>query len=140
MDRWIPIVIFVLVVLALTLWLETNVRKQMRKYWSRWCTGAEWRKRFPDAPKQAIREFIQQFTDGFALSKKTRLKFSPDDKVMDIYRARNPIKNWPDCLELEYFARNLERKYGVDLLKVWRQDIYLGEIFAMTRKNAHQRS
>ena len=32
--------------------------KLLRRYWVRWCTGTEWRERFPGVPKEEIREFL----------------------------------------------------------------------------------
>ena len=113
-------------------------RKQLQKYWSRSCMDKEWKKRFPEIPKEDIRDFLEVFVDGFAFSRKKGLKFSPDDKVMDIYRGLYPTKNWPDALELETFTINLQRKYAFDLGKAFNQDITLGRIFEMTRKESQR--
>lgn len=113
-------------------------RKLLQKYWLRSCTGRDWRRRFPDIPKEDIRDFLEVFVDGFAFSSKKRLKFNPDDKVMDVYRALYPTPGWGDALELETFAINLEKKYGFDLAKAFDQDITLGRIFEMTRKESQQ--
>lgn len=111
-------------------------RKLLQKYWLRSCTGKDWKRRFPEVPKGDIRVFLEVFVDAFAFSSKKRLKFNPDDKVMDVYRAIYPTPGWPDSLELETFARGLERKYGFDLRKVFDQDTTLGRIFEMTRKKS----
>jgi propanediol dehydratase small subunit len=102
------------------------------------CTGRDWKRRFPEVPKEDIRDFLEVFVDGFAFSRKKRLKFNPDDKVMDVYQAKYPTPGWPDSLELETFARNLERRYGFDLAKVFDEAMTLGRIFEMTRKNSQQ--
>ncbi len=121
-----------------TLSYSLKSRRLLQKYWLRPCTGKVWKRRFPEVPKQEIRDFLEAFVDGFGLSSKKRLKFNPDDKVTDIYRALYPTPGWPDALELEGFARNLERKYGFDLAKVTDQDITLGKIFEMARKKSQQ--
>jgi len=54
--------------------LERERRKRLGRYWSRSCTGSEWRKHFPDVPKEAIREFLSGFVDSFIFKKKQRLK------------------------------------------------------------------
>ena len=129
--------ITVIVVIAI-IPFECERRKRLSSYWKRSCTGAEWRNCFPGEPKDAIREFLQAFVDGFAFSNKKRLKFSPNDKVMDVYRALYPSTGWADALELETFAINLEEKYGLDLTWVEDHEITLGRLFEMTR-NSNQK-
>lgn len=129
----------IIAVIALAVWLvslpfERKRRQRLQQFWSRTCTGPEWRKRFPTVSKEAIREYLDTFIDGFAFSTKKRLKFSPDDKVMDVYRALYPSPGWPDTCELETFAMNLEERYGVDLARVWKpEETTLGEVFEMIR-------
>ena len=84
--------------------------------------------------EEEIREFLNQFVDGFAYSRKKRLKFSPDDRVLDVYHAENPEEIFADALELETFARNLQGRYGVDLAKLQRPDITLGDVFELSRR------
>ncbi|HBA85082.1 MAG TPA: hypothetical protein DCZ95_13410 [Verrucomicrobia bacterium] len=112
---------------------ERERKRRLALYWSRTCTGTEWHKRFPNVPKQDIREFLQTFVDGFAFKSINRLKFKPDDKVMDIYSALYPSTDWPDALELETFGRLLEEKYKLDLNKKEEPEITLGQLFEMTR-------
>ena len=81
--------------------------------------------------KEAIREFLEFFVKGFAFSSKNRLKFNPDDKIMDIYRALYPTEGWPDGLELETFSISLEKKYRLDLASVINDDLTLGQLFQM---------
>ena len=107
-------------------------KRRVSQYWTRNCTGSEWRKQFPQASKDAIREFLQCFVEGFAFSSKNRLKFNPDDKIMDVYRALYPNEGWPDALELETFSIYLEKKYRLDLASVFNDDLTLGQIFKMT--------
>ncbi len=65
--------------------LEIVCRKRLQKYWVRSCTRPEWKKRFPDSSKEQIRAFLAVFVDEFGFSRRKRLKFSPNDKVMDVY-------------------------------------------------------
>jgi propanediol dehydratase small subunit len=67
-------------------------RRRLRAYWDRVCTGARWRRRFPQATKDEIRKFLNVFVDAFGFRKSRRLSFSPDDKIMDVYRALYPPK------------------------------------------------
>lgn len=113
-------------------------KRLLQSYWSRNCTGSEWRSEFPTDNKDAIRDFLEAFTDGFAFSSKKRLKFGPNDKVMDLYRALYPEPGWADSLELETFSANLEDKYGLDLENVDDHDITLGRLFEMTRNPNNQ--
>ncbi len=109
-------------------------RKRLQKYWSRPCAGRQWRQRFPNATKQDVRSFLQAFLDAFGFSKKNRLKFNPDDKVMDVYRTIYPPGSAVDSMELETFALKLEREYGVDLVTAWKpEETTLGDVFEMTR-------
>jgi hypothetical protein len=130
----IGVIIGIAIIVAIAIIpFERERRKRLGAYWQRSCTGAEWRNRFPDEPKEAIREFLQVFVDGFAFSSKKRLNFSPNDKVMDVYMALYPSTGWADALELETLAINLEEKYGLDLTKVEYHEITLGQLFEMTR-------
>ena len=107
--------------------------KRLRKYWSRSCMGREWRRRFPDSPKEDIRAFLEAFVDGFCFSSRRRLKFGPADKVMDIYGALYPPGSLADSMELGCFAMNLERAYGEDFSDRFTPDTTLGDIFEMVR-------
>jgi hypothetical protein len=120
------------------LWIAE--RKRLQSYWSRSCAGTEWRQRFPDAPKEDVRAFLEAFVDAFGFKSKNRLKFSPADRVMDVYRTIYPPGSAVDAMELETFALTLERQYGVDLVRVWKpEETTLGDIFEMTR-NPNQAS
>jgi len=115
-------------------------RRRMRSYWTRVCTGPEWKRRFPQAPKDDIREFLKGFVDAFAFRRSRGLRFTPDDRVMDVYRTLHPPK-WTlaDSMELESLALRFHKHYGIDLVPVWRNDITLGELFALTRQGAEQK-
>lgn len=112
-------------------------RVRLRKFWSRACTGRLWKRRFPQASKTEIREFLDLFIDAFAFSQSRRLCFSPDDRVIDVYRTLYPYpKLMADSMELETFALKAGERYGVDLVPTWQEDITLGEIYEQTHKVA----
>ncbi|OHE75421.1 MAG: hypothetical protein A2107_08575 [Verrucomicrobia bacterium GWF2_62_7] len=111
-------------------------QRRLSKYWQRACTGRLWRRRFPRAPKAEIREFLDVFLAAFAFEDRRRLCFGPDDRVMDVYRALYPIRGTPDSMELEDLITRLQKRYGVEILASWREDITLGDLFTQTRPHA----
>jgi len=133
------LVILVAIVMIAAIPVERESRRRLKQYWIRKCMGREWRRQFPEIPKADIRRFLDAFVDGFAFKSKNRLRFRPDDKVMDVYRALYPSKGWPDALELETFAQNLEREYSFDLAKVIDPNVTLGQLLGMIR-NPNQAS
>jgi hypothetical protein len=106
--------------------------RTIREYWQRSCMGRAWKRTFPQASKHEIRQFLYMFVDAFAFPKRRALQFAPTDRVLTIYRALYPLKGFPDALELETFALRLEERYALDLRKIWREELTLGEIFSRT--------
>ncbi|TLY90399.1 MAG: hypothetical protein E6K40_17245 [Gammaproteobacteria bacterium] len=104
----------------------------MKRYWERSCAGRAWLKEFPTAQSDDVRSFLVLFVGSFGFPRKRALQFAPNDRLLDIYRALYPLKNMPDALELETFAKRVEATYGLDLVRIWREDITLGEVFAKT--------
>lgn len=94
------------------------------------CQGRSWRRAFPSASKASIREFLQVFVDAFAFPGTKRLTFSPDDSVLAIYRQLYPSRWIPDAMEIETFAKDLEKLWGVKLEAMWSERLTLGEVFA----------
>ena len=103
--------------------------------------GTQWRRRYPRASKTEIREFLAVFIGAFGFRQSRRLYFAPDDRVLDVYRTLYPPK-WSvsDSMELETLATDLERTYGVDVFALWREDITLGDLFALTRPKSAEPS
>jgi propanediol dehydratase small subunit len=99
-------------------------------YWTRSCMGRAWKRTFPQASKDEIRQFIHVFVDAFAFPRARALQFAPADRVLAVYRSLYPVQGWPDALELETLALRLERRYAVNLCKLWRDDLTLGELFS----------
>ena len=70
------------------------------------------------------------FSAAFAFHERHRLKFSPGDNILGIYRAMYPHGWQPDGLELETLGASIEKKYGVKLSELWSENLTLGELFA----------
>jgi hypothetical protein len=101
-----------------------------KKYRIRNCTGKNWKVKFPDTPKEDIRKFLFLFTDAFAFSRKQKLKFEPDDKILDIYKALYPAKWMADSLEVETLSEDIEREYNVNFASIWHENLTLGDLFS----------
>jgi len=98
--------------------------------------GIRWRRRFPDSPKAEIREFLRIFIAAFAFNRTRLGRFSPDDRVMDVYRALYPREDGrTDSMEFETLVMELQRQYQIDFFALWREDITLGELYSYTRKH-----
>lgn len=121
----------ILVGLGLTIGFATwwQSRKALGRFWIRRCMGIRWRRRFPNASKAELREFLDLFAHAFGFNHRQSLCFSPDDRVMEVYRAVYPAGSLADGLELEMLALEVEKRYGVAWDSVWHGDITLGELF-----------
>lgn len=119
------------------------VRKRWRPLPPAWlmraCQGRAWRRAFPAANKTELRAFLQQLTDAFGFAPHTRLQFSPDDRLMDIYQYFYPPRwrGWqPDNLELEQLERSLAARYpgaSERIARVWQPGFTLGELWGAVR-------
>ena len=133
MSPSVILVCLLVAALALVLPIQIRVRRRMQRYWRRVCTGVLWRRRFPDVTKAEIRDFLDMFVGAFAYRESRRFCFSPDDRVMEIYRAQYPEKCMADAMELECLARDMRKRYGVDPAAFWKEDITLGDLFNHSR-------
>jgi hypothetical protein len=125
------------VILALSAVVTVLVeRRRFRRFWDRRCTGASWKTAFPAAPKAEIRDFLEMFVLAFDFRRSQKLRFEPADRLMDIYRTRYPSRLSADSMELETLVSMAEKRYGVDLLPSWHDNITLGELFERTRRAA----
>lgn len=104
-----------------------------RPYRFRSCEGRDWRLTFPAASKDEIRSFLSLFVSAFAFADKDKLKFRPDDKILDVYRSLYPSRWLPDALEFETLAKDLQKRYELELESVWSNDLTLGELFTCIR-------
>ncbi len=100
-------------------------------YRNRACQGRGWKQAYPEVPPSEVRKFLQTITDAFAISKKLRLKLSPQDKVMALYRA--VTRGTVDALELETWVEDLKKRYGVDITPHWHEQITFGEVFTKVK-------
>ena len=128
----VPLVLLCAVWLGGSIYLFIATRRRMKRYWERSCAGRAWLKEFPTAQSDDVRSFLVLFVGSFGFPRKRALQFAPNDRLLDIYRALYPLKNMPDALELETFAKRVEATYDLDLVRIWREDITLGEVFAKT--------
>lgn len=96
---------------------------------SRTWQGRGWNRHFPQTPIKEIRVFLLFFVKAFAFSDDAKLKLNPDDKILEIYKTLYPSQWIPDALEFETLERDLRQKYSVELEKIWREDLTLGDLF-----------
>jgi propanediol dehydratase small subunit len=121
--------LFVAVVLTVTWSLKFGGRLP-RAFRERTCQGRGWRRAFPDASKSEIRTFLSLFVSSFAFDENGKLKLSPADQVMQVYRALYPYKWQADALEVETLALELKKQYGLEMAAIWKEGVTLGDIFA----------
>lgn len=112
--------------------MDAQRRLALRPYWRRCCTGFRWHRRFPDSPKTQLREFLTFFVDAFGFPERRRCCFSPEDKILDVYRALYPSGSAGDALEMETFSEELRERYKIDPLPSWREDTTLGDLYELT--------
>ena len=127
-----------IVVLGLgTAWgvhLEVRRRAALKAYWSRSCAGRAWREAFPDAPKDAIREFLYFVVDEFGFERSRALKLAPQDTVLGLYKACYPDPSAPDAMELETLHRTLSARYGAARFQAVPEGVTFGELFRLARE------
>ena len=107
-------------------------------YRTRSCQGLAWRREFPAASKEQVREFLSLFVGAFRFPDRFKLKFAPSDQLSDLYRAVYRHKGMPDGMELEILASSVAKEYGVDLAAAWRDSLTIGQVFAMVTKNGNR--
>jgi len=133
MNQFIIFIIILFIAVLFSIPAEKERRRRLNKYWMRSCTGKKWKQQFPEVPKEEIRDFLENFVFSFAFNSKKRLKFEPDDKVMEVYRALYQKKWEADALEFEFLEGVLKKEYGLKLEEIWYDDMTLGQIFKLTR-------
>jgi propanediol dehydratase small subunit len=133
MSPQYSVLLIVLGVIAIALVVAiVRYPRTIKEYWQRSCMGRAWKQTFPQASAEEIRQFLYTFVDAFAFPRRRALQFAPTDRVLSIYSALYPLKGSPDAMELETLALQLEGRYALDLRKIWREDLTLGEIFSRT--------
>ena len=126
-------VVVTLIIAGVLLWALLFGGRLPREYRARSCQGRAWRSTFPDASNAEIREFLELFVSAFAFSSTERLKLTPDDQVLGVYRALYAHRWMADALEVETLSREFERKYGMSLATVQHEHVTLGELFTLSR-------
>jgi hypothetical protein len=114
--------------------------KSMELYSGRKCMGKLWRREFPGSPKEDIRQFLWLFASAFAIPRRQALLLRPDDELLAIYRARYPVSDWPDALEFEVLANDLDRVHHLSLEEIWHDRLSMGELFAILGKQGRKRA
>lgn len=99
----------------------------------RTCQGKGWRSAFPGVPKNEIRDFLSIFSSAFAFKDTEKLKFSPHDRILEIYRSIYSSRWMPDAMELETLDRDVEKTYHVSFAPIWNEELTLGELFSYVR-------
>ena len=132
----ISIIIIAATILIAGFFGQRVFAERMRRYYDRPCTGRLWLNRFPEAKKEEVRSFLELFTSAFALKRKKKLSFAPDDRILDIYRTINPRVGGADALECETLVEECKQHYGVDITEGFSERTTLGDIFYAIRKAA----
>ena len=127
-------IVLVIIFASLVLLISAKYGRRLpRPYRFRTCEGRGWRLAFPSASKNEIRSFLLLLVSAFAFADKDKLKFRPEDKISDIYRALYPGRWMPDALEMETLERDLRKRYAPELSSIWRDELTLGDIFSRIR-------
>jgi hypothetical protein len=124
---WPPYVILALGI-GYGIAIHLQSRRMLRRFWDRGCMGRAWRRAFPVAAKHEIRDFLGLVVHSLGLPSDKRLALSPDDRIIDLYRALYPPGSMADAMELETLAEELGRLYAVDV-STWCTDMTLAELF-----------
>ncbi|MGB9989744.1 hypothetical protein [Pseudoduganella rhizocola] len=125
--------VYVLIVVCACLFFLTLSKRESglpHIYRLRACQGRYWGQAFPSASKHELRAFLLLFTSAFAFKDQDKLKFGPDDGILDIYRNLYPNRWTPDVLEVETLAAHLHKRHAIKLGSVWKDDLTLGELFS----------
>lgn len=125
--------VYALIVVCACLFLLTLSKCESglpHAYRVRACEGRSWRRAFPSASKHELRAFLLLFTSAFAFKNQDKLRFRPDDGILDIYRNLYPSRWTPDVLEVETLAAHLQKRHAINLGSIWKDDLTLGELFS----------
>jgi propanediol dehydratase small subunit len=99
-------------------------------YRKRPCQGRAWKTTFPEKSKHEIREFLRLFTNAFSFRQSQKLQINPTDNILALYKSIYPTNRFGiDNLELEVFARDLEKKYKIDFNAIWSEELTIGRLY-----------
>ena len=136
--------IFLLIMASLLIpVLSTPPDDKPTLYVERSCLGGEWVDNFPNATKDHIRQFLNVLIESMDFDKSILLKFSPTDKVIDIYHSiydgKAPLH---DYLECESFYLFISQEFNIPddkLSSIWNNgEVTLGEIFFLTMNGQYE--
>ena len=124
----------ILLLLALTVvvgavWYRKYGGYMPEPYRGRACKGASWKRAFPGAANDDIRTFLGLFVRAFAFRDTQTLQVEPEDKVIEVYRALYMRTGGVDGLELETFAKYIEKEYKVRLESIWSEALTFGALY-----------
>ena len=100
-------------------------------YRSRPCQGFMWKRFFPLSSDDEIRTFLHQFADAFGYRNEQKLQVQPEDRIFEVYRSEYPRTGGIDGLELETFALDIEKKYGINFTALWSETLTFGGLYAV---------
>jgi hypothetical protein len=125
----VALIVIAGVSIAWSFHFERRRRTALKVYWTRSCAGRAWRDAFPDAPKDAIREFLYFVVDAFGFERARALKLAPQDSLLGLYKACYPDRSAPDAMELETLHRSLADRYGKARFQTVPDGVTFGELF-----------
>jgi hypothetical protein len=102
-------------------------------YHERASQEAEWRRRFTEEETKTAEVVLGLVCDSFCFNPEERLKFGPDDRLLEIYRScYPPSRRWfrGDCMEVETLLLLLDEELGVPD-SAWREEITIGEVVTL---------
>jgi propanediol dehydratase small subunit len=115
---------------VLAFWLIRFSGYAPEPYRSRPCQGRAWKTTFPEKSKHEIRVFLLIFSNAFTFRQCQKLQINPCDGILELYQAIYPTNHFGiDNLELEAFARDLEKKYKMDLGAMWSESLTFGRLY-----------
>ena len=123
-------ILLICALIAFAIWSIKDGGRLPKAFRQRSCQGAAWMGAFPGAKKDEIRRFLSLFVSAFAFNDDQKLRLTPDDKILEIYRALYPSRWLADALEVETLAEELERQYGLSLQTIWHEHLTLGQLFS----------
>ena len=135
-------IIVSLVIIGLAVSYQTLDFELPLPYRSRHCRGKDWKTQFPDASKKDIRRFLGCLAESMDFNDNDKLKFSPTDKLIDIYQSIYGGKTpFCDGCECEMFSELLSKEFDIPIEKVanaWSTgEFTLSEAFLLTQSSKH---
>ena len=78
------------------------------------CAGVRWRRAFPEASADEIREFLKLIQDAMFLPEHLTFKIRPDDTIRFLYDTEDGgASRMADHYEVECLVDEFEERYGI---------------------------